>query len=218
MNAVLHLSLLAAAVSALCIVANADSPSNSPLSKVRESIRGLETRAQSGDLLFRRQSTFLSNTVLRFDSGGTYSHVGLIRREGDDVWVIHTVPASGASFSGGVQLDTLRSYLEGPETAAYALFRPSEALRPAALRAADEALRFYERRIPFDTEFRIDSSDRLYCTELVWRAYLQSGVELLTDLPANLTAVPLSPSGILLPSALQLSPHLHLISSERNLG
>jgi hypothetical protein len=175
-------------------------------------------RAQSGDLLFRRQSTLLSNAVLRFDTEGAFSHVGLVTRKGDDVRVIHTIPVSGDGFAEGIQLDTFASYLQGGGTIDWALLRVDEELRSVAMRSADEALRFYERKVPFDTEFRLDSTDRLYCTELIWRAYLQAGVALLADLPTHLTLVPMLPTGVLMPSALLASPHLRLISTRRNSG
>lgn len=186
-----------------------------PSSLDRSGTVDLELRVQSGDILFRRQATFLSNTVLRFDREGTFSHVGLIVRVNDAVRVVHTVPFSGNGFLDGVRIDTMRAFLEGSETVDYALFRVHPEHREAALRAADQALRFYSRHIPFDTEFQLDSSDRLYCTELVWRAYLESGLALLTDLPNSLTALPLLRSKVLLPSTLQNSPYLRSIVTER---
>lgn len=213
-HAVLFGSVLLGFALALCTAGG----SNAPLSEVSEGVRDIEMRAESGDILFRRKSTFLSNTVLRFDTDGAFSHVGLVRRKGDDVRVIHTIPVSEGGLTEGIQLDTLRSYLQGSETVDYALFRVDDELRSAAMRSADEALNFYERQVPFDTEFRLDSPDRLYCTELVWRAYLQAGVVLLADLEANLTTVPMLPTGVLLPSALLVSPHLRLISMKRNSG
>jgi hypothetical protein len=33
--------------------------------------------------------------------------------------------------------------------------------------------------VPFDHDFDSATPDRLYCTELVWRAYYSAGVELL---------------------------------------
>jgi len=170
---------------------------------------------RSGDILFRKQATFLSNTVLSFDKGGAYSHVGLIVQVDDAVLVVHSVPFSGGGSKDGVQIETMRAFLAGSETVDYAVFRVHPEHRAAALRAANEALLFYSRHIPFDTEFQFDSPDRLYCTELVWRAYLGSGLALLTDLPNSLTALPFLRTKVLLPSTLQRSPYLRSIVAER---
>ena len=49
-------------------------------------------RFRDGDLAFRRGGGLTSRAVLAADAGGVYSHVGLLKREGDEWFVIHAVP------------------------------------------------------------------------------------------------------------------------------
>lgn len=44
--------------------------------------------------------------------------------------------------------------------------------------AGQKALGYYEMGLPFDKAFDFRNDDKLYCTELVWKAYLAAGINL----------------------------------------
>ncbi|MDR3527942.1 MAG: YiiX/YebB-like N1pC/P60 family cysteine hydrolase [Rhizomicrobium sp.] len=98
-----------------------------------------------------------------------HGHVGMVVTTGDDPFVVH---ASGnpAQTDAKVVRVRLKEFARGAQR--LDVFRPNDAA--AALRAAQAADEFALRAVKFDTEFSLESRDRLYCTELIWRA-LNSG-------------------------------------------
>ena len=95
-----------------------------------------------------------------------HGHVGMvvIGRDGEPL-VVH---ASGdpTRSKATVRAVSLGKFLEEAKTAA--VFRMRDAA--AARAAAAEVEGYARRRMPFDTEFSLKSKNRLYCSEMVWRA------------------------------------------------
>jgi uncharacterized protein YycO len=76
-----------------------------------------------------------------------------------------------------VRLERAEDFLSPANVDRAAVYRlDREALRAEA--ASREAWSYFERGIAFDHRFDIVNEDRLYCTELVWRAFRAAGVEL----------------------------------------
>jgi hypothetical protein len=95
-----------------------------------------------------------------------HGHVGMvvIGRDGEPL-VIH---ASGdpTRSKATVRAVSLGKFLEEAKTAAVFRMR-----NPVAARvAAQEVEGYARRRLLFDTEFSLNSKNRLYCSEMVWRA------------------------------------------------
>jgi hypothetical protein len=130
----------------------------------------------SGDLLFRQGRSLVSRAVLAADGGSEYSHVGIVSVIGGRIWVIHSAPAEEPGERDGVAADPIATYLAPEKASAAALYRPRD--RAAAITAERAAWKFAEARLPFDSDFDLASADKLYCTELVWRAYRSAGVDL----------------------------------------
>jgi hypothetical protein len=155
----------------------------------------------SGDLLFRRGRSLISRAVLTVDRGTGYSHVGLVSVVGGQVWVLHAAPARGTE-PGGAIAEPLASFLAPGKASAAALYRLRSPLAaPAAERVA---WGFVRARIPFDSAFDLSTPERLYCTEMVWRAYREAGVDLAPLQRAR-------GEKYLLPSRLASSPYLQRI-------
>lgn len=167
---------------------------------------------QDGDVLFRRGRSVVSRAVLSMDGDSRYSHVGLVERVESGVWILHAAPAAESNGEGGVIVETLQEFLAPDAAAAAALYRPVQPL--AAASAMRTAWSFVRRRTPFDGAFDLSTTDELYCTELIWRAYLAAGVDLCSGVPG--APCSLSPrTQHLLPSHLQASPQLRLIKETR---
>lgn len=122
---------------------------------------------QNGDVVFIRARTWRSFAVRAVD--GCFSHVGLVRVAGGVPYVVHASP-EGES----VRMDLAEDFFSPADHAA--LYRPRD--RRAAESASREALGYFERSTPFDRRFDISDDARLYCTELVWRAYKRVGLDL----------------------------------------
>jgi hypothetical protein len=162
---------------------------------------------ESGDLIFRRGRSLVSRAVLAADGRSEYSHVGIIRRIGDEIAVVHAEPADSEHQEGTVRSDSLASYLAFGKASAAALYRAAEV--PAALRreAAEIAARYAIEGTSFDGRFDLGTADQLYCTELVWRAYLGAGIDLVDGVFDQLS-IPLGSGPYILPSRLLDSRHV----------
>lgn len=133
-----------------------------------------------GDLVFRRCNGLPSQMVDVMDESGEFSHVGLVWLSGEgDAFVIHALPGEEEG-EGFVQLTPLWTFVNHPDVQSCAVFRLSPEFAMVAQEAATWA---YERVdvVKFDSSFDLATDDALYCTELIWKAYLQAGFDLTGD-------------------------------------
>ena len=120
-------------------------------------------------------------------------------RGAEGLLVAHSVPEEGEQ-AGGVRLDPLEQFL-APDTAVdWAALRLIEESNERAVAST----RWVESMngVPFDVTFDLSDEQSLYCTELVWRAYLEVGIDLV-DNSFDEVSFPLFQSQrVLLPSRL----------------
>jgi len=156
---------------------------------------GLHEHLHEGDLVFRRGRDLMSRLVLAGESGSQYSHVGLLVGR-DSTWmVLHALPDEG-NTPGGVRLEALTTFLAPDKAAAWAVYAHPE-VRASSSGFHPDA---YLGR-PFDATFMWSDDARLYCTELIVRAWSAMGVAVedqLTFLNAPLLAEPVLPPDALL--------------------
>lgn len=152
-----------------------------------------------GDLVFRRGRSLVSRAVLSVDGRSEYSHVGIVASAGTSTEVVHAIPPEEGK-PGGVVAEPLESFLAPELASAAAVYRPRDSR--VGVRAAARAWTYARPRRPFDSGFDLSTPGAVYCTELVWRAYLEEGVDLVgRDFHDR----------YLLPSRLLSSPELALI-------
>lgn len=138
------------------------------------------TELRSGDLMFRNGLSAESLVVTQA-SNSDYSHVGIAYHMPSGWHVIHAVP--GEAPQGEPE------YLKCEPIADF--YDPSRAMAGAsasircdnasALRAAREAFSKVEQKVLFDNDYDLNDTTELYCSELVWRAYLEEGINLVND-------------------------------------
>lgn len=132
----------------------------------------------AGDLLFRRGTGFFSQYFMNVGSRpSSYSHVGLVANHHGKLVVLHA-EASELTGRGLVKSEPLEIFLSNENALAAAVYRVA-ATKDQRQKAVGYALGAYNRKVPFDTVFDIDDQSRLYCTELVWRAYQVTGLNLV---------------------------------------
>lgn len=178
---------------------NAPAPAPAPTSLPD----GVHEQLNEGDLVFRRGRDLMSRMVLAGESGSQFSHVGLLVRR-DSTWmVLHALPDEGVT-PGGVRLDTLTTFIAPDKAATWAVFA-----HPAVHASAKTIDTATYLGIPFDATFVWSDASRLYCTELVVRAWSGMGVEVADEL-SFLTA-PLLAEPVLAPDALLQLEGLRLV-------
>ncbi len=165
---------------------------------------------RDGDILARSGTSLISRMVLTADRRSPYSHIGLVKRLGGRPVVIHAVPGDDLDSSRPVTIESLVSYLSQDTTTAAALYRVRAEHAHLAGAAAEIAYSFALAGLPFDSGFDLATDDRLYCTELVWKAYRLAGLDLAAEGFEPLS-IPLGRGPYLLPSTLLTSPSLEVI-------
>lgn len=193
-----------------------------------ELVRGeIMPRLREGDVVFRRGGGAVSRAVLAADRGGAYSHVGVVAEVGGALVVVHVVP--GEPDARGVR-DVTK--IDHPEE----FFAPRKASRGAvmrlrdvgsnasvggmranaltvsdiACRAARSAVRLAAAAIPFDHDYDLADTARMYCTELVWHLFRGEGVDLSGGRRTRVNLPGMS-GDYIMPSDISSAPELELI-------
>ncbi len=137
---------------------------------------------KDGDLIFRRGRDLMASTVLAADAEARFSHVGLIVRDEEMVWIVHAVPDQDGN-DGGVIKESIEAFLDPQEASDFAIYRhqtltedQEQIVRQVALGAIGT---------PFDYGLRLSDPGELYCSELVIRAFAAAKA----DFPAGLRQV-----------------------------
>ena len=169
---------------------------------------------QDGDLVFRRGKSIESFTVILAGKDGDFSHVGLISMKGNTPYVIHAEPGETPLESNPVKLEPLSDFLSAGKASHYAIYR--SAMRQDELRKVmKRAMSFYTSRCCFDPSFDLADDSRVYCTELVLKAY-QSANPDIGRLVNGLSEVNLltAKQQVLLPAAFTKSSFFHQILTQ----
>jgi len=206
------LLLMAAAVSAALTVAVAGVVVFASVAADR--VRPLKPPAidhlRNGDLIFRSGISRDSHLIKAFDPGASYSHVGLIDLRDGNAYVIHIEPGETVDDST-IKREPLDEFLAPRKADGFAVFHVVPADDARARDAIQVALGYASRRVVFDRDFDLETRDTMYCSELVWRAYLESGLDLLDG---DFGPVPTLRGGRLIRvSGLTHSPHTALAAT-----
>ncbi len=136
---------------------------------------------RSGDLVFQTGGGDMSQAIGE-STGGSFSHVGIIERCGDSLFVLEATPEKGVARTPFQEFadSSARDAAGRPEIAFYRVKNLSKALKDSAVARA----RGFLGR-PYNISF-MGGPDSLYCSELVWEAFLDgSGEHIFPRIPMN---------------------------------
>ena len=164
---------------------------------------------RAGDLVFRRGRSLTSRMVLTADQGATYSHVGIVVLAEGESHVVHAIPGDDFESPMPLRVDSLAAFTDAEAASAVSIRRLDAAYAAAyAERAAGIAFAYARDSVFFDADFNLQTLDAMYCTELVWHAYREAGLDLIDSAFVDLK-IPLGDGGpYILPSSLLESPYL----------
>lgn len=160
-----------------------------------------------GDIIFRKGIGAASDFIVSADEDSPYSHVGLLEFSEQGILVIHITPPEVLEGKNDIRVETLEQFLKESSAAAVYRFNLSDAI---AHKAVDIGRSYLDQDIKFDAQFNLESKNQLYCTEFVWLAYLEAGVDLING-EFDTLEIPFFKGQAILPSTLLESPKLTFI-------
>lgn len=176
-----------------------------PANSIAVSLNALPV-VESGDLVFRRTNSVGGQFVAMLDREQSFSHVGIAYTGMDKVYVIHVLPVGNEE----VRIEPLQTFVE--QSTSLAIYRPHGIEQRVISNAVRNALSWVGRK-RFDRDFDIFSDNMLYCTELVYKAYKDAGID-ITDGQFNSVDFPfLKVKEVIYPSLIIESGHFTLIYS-----
>jgi len=135
------------------------------------------TELNNGDLIFRKGRSLESFAVCLADDEKDFSHVGLVVFHNGEPFIIHAVPDELEGVEDLIKLERVEAFLSSEKASAFAVYRP-EFKTEIRNQASEIALQFYESKYTFDYAYDMGTESKLYCTELIFKAFREAGVEL----------------------------------------
>jgi len=168
---------------------------------------------KNGDLIFRRGISMVSRLVTTSDKNGIYSHIGLIAIDDSGPMVIHAVPDEPIKKGDldQVKIEPLTHFLSEIRTSKALLMRTDigcDTLR----KVIKEAKRYVNQHTLFDHEFDLDTDDKVYCTEFIYKIFLFQGLD-LTEERRSIYTIPVLGGTFIFPSDIQRNKRLTCIYS-----
>lgn len=127
-------------------------------------------KLQSGDLVFREGIGYISRTLKQFNRADKrFSHAGIIHIQDNEAFVYHCIGGEG-NPDNRMKMEKLSSFCASKEALAFGIYRPD--LSASLSKAVDSlATSYWRKGLEFDTHFDLESNDKMYCTELIYKIY-----------------------------------------------
>ncbi len=173
--------------------------------------RNIDIEFRDGDIAFRRGMGFMSQAVVTANPRGSYSHVGLIFKVNDKWCVIHEVPYEGRSVADDkIYCEEIGDFYNTHKAIVGAIYRLCGADSTQLSAVREYALEQLKRSTPFDHDYNLDDDSAQYCSELVWRSYLASDID-ITKGNRTYHSLPGIPKCHISPSDIEYNDDLNLV-------
>jgi hypothetical protein len=138
-----------------------------------------ETMLQEGDIIFRKGMSIASRVVLAADKEGGYSHIGIVVKDSTGWKVIHAVPGETDKENPEeiMKKESLAQFFAPNRAVAGAIYR-LDTTETIGYLAAQKAKMILKRKPLFDHNYDLEDSTEMYCTELLYVAYLYAGIDI----------------------------------------
>ena len=123
---------------------------------------------KQGDLILRTGRDFTSDVMRRVSlTDKTYSHCGIASFENDSLFVYHSI---GGEWNPDQKLrrDPFEFFCNPYENRGFGIFRYYLSEKEQ-LKVLELARNFYNQGVIFDMQFNLDTNDRMYCSEFVYK-------------------------------------------------
>ncbi len=140
-----------------------------------------KAKLKNGDIILRKGHGSVSDIIDNmYPTGYHLSHCGVLIKEDDSLYVVHTV-SSELSQVDGVQTEELDKFVrESVRNSIMVVRAKQDSITRDKI--ADATLSFLNKGIKFDHSFDISDTTKFYCTELIYQAYLKVfGEDMFTE-------------------------------------
>jgi uncharacterized protein YycO len=103
-----------------------------------------------------------------------YSHIGIMIKENDKVFVLHSTP--DGTKKNGIRFDDLQTFIDLSSVSDYIVLRFQDISSDFCQKLKKEFGRYKTIQAPFDFDFNNFENKKIYCSELVWLIYINSGL------------------------------------------
>ena len=160
---------------------------------------------REGDLVLRCGWGAESRLVV-YQGHSPFSHIGILHFDSvSGQWnVIHAVP--GEDEPEYVKEEPVERFF-APERAKIGAWLRVNCTDSVAKVATHYALRNVNEKILFDNEYLLEDSTQLYCTELVWRAFLTQGIDITSGRRHEVPTIFCKEGEAIFPNDIEMSEH-----------
>lgn len=134
---------------------------------------------KDGDLILRRGKSFESFAVLMANREEEYSHIGIIKMEGENPWVLHASPEASKDSIDPIMKEALRSFLAYSKAREYHYAQLNNDYLNQGLSASHACLNHFYNKLTFDHQYDASDEKQQYCTEFIYHAYRKQGIDLM---------------------------------------
>lgn len=166
---------------------------------------------QTADLALRLGRSIESEAIASCGGGARYSHAGIIIRRDTAAVVIHIEPSPTSGER--VRCDAIDDFFSHDRASAGAVMRMEGITDAQRHTIASYASALAGSEVVFDHSYSMSDTTRMYCTELVERAYAAAGIRLSQG---RRHWVPLMKEPVIMPSDITGNDSLTTIWSYRN--
>ncbi|MDR0619459.1 MAG: hypothetical protein LBG17_06135 [Bacteroidales bacterium] len=139
-----------------------------------------QIKFEQGDIIFRRGYGLKSRAILNVDTSSAYSHCGIVVLTEDkgSASVIHITPGERNKDENvdKIKIESIADFWRNDKAKHGAVYRLKN--NRWGENAAQEAFRLLEKCILFDHDYQLQDTCTMYCTELVYQAYLKAGKDI----------------------------------------
>lgn len=180
----------------------------SPKEAVR---REIPVQLAEGDIVFRCGYGVVSTAVAFSDNNGAYSHVGVVAKVDEKWCVIHEVPFEGETAEDDkVYCEDISDFFNSEKAQLGAIYR-FEGLDSLQREKIKDYLLFQlEKQTPFDHDYSLECDSLQYCSELVWRSFMNAEID-LTDGRRTEVSIPIVHDFLIMPSDIEKNKKLKSI-------
>jgi hypothetical protein len=123
-----------------------------------------------GDLVLRAGTSYASNQIKELSVHEKfYSHVGIVVPVDSGMRICSIEPIDETSKTDKIRYDDVETFLDPKQNAAFAIYRYNLNLEETLMLTL-YVQGYYAKKIAFDPEFKYETDNKMYCSELISKA------------------------------------------------